>query len=348
MSKQNLLRESEDNLKAFFNTKNLRPNDARELHKTLWQRLEWQFPATNTDLSTHLRGAFYIPEISIYTSQQSNDGTFKCSISLHDKCLIEAVLIPSTERVTICVSSQVGCSLSCKFCATGYLKYSRNLGYEEIIAQIKLLQPLAIQRYGMPISNIVFMGMGEPLLNYKEVLQSIRIMQDQRGLSIAPKRTTVSTAGIAKMIRKLGQEQLKLNLALSLHAADDEKRNEIMAINEHNNLQALTTALQDFHKSSNNPITLEYALMKGFNDTAEDAEKLIHFYKQNPIHLVNLIEYNPIGLDAYQKTERDAALAFSQILLEQKVNVRIRRSRGNDIDAACGQLANKSLNAAKK
>lgn len=293
-----------------------------------------------TELLSILLSQYFIPNTQIHHTQKSTDGTIKCSIRLHDNHLIEAVLIPTENRVTVCVSSQVGCSLSCKFCATGYMERKRNVGFDEIIDQVVLLNKIALENYQKPISNVVFMGMGEPMLNYQNVLLSIEKLCDQKGLSIAPKRITISTAGVAKMIKKLGDEKIKVNLALSLHAANDSKRNEIMGINETNNLEELIAALNYFSTQSNNEITLEYILLQGFNDSFEDAQELIAFYKKVPVHLVNILEYNAIQNSDFEKPNQQVIDTFVQHLHSHKINAQLRRSRGKDISAACGQLAN--------
>lgn len=289
-----------------------------------------------------LRERYFLPHTYIASQQMSSDGTIKCSISLYDGNLVEAVLIPAGKRMTVCVSSQVGCSLSCKFCATGLMERKRNLHAFEIHDQVRLLNALSLKHYGVSVSNVVFMGMGEPLLNLREVLQGISFLQDQRGLSIAPRRITVSTAGIAKMIRSLAEDGRKLNLALSLHAANDAKRNEIMTINETNNLSVLREALHYFWERTRNEITLEYILLRDVNDSPEDAAELLAFYQSVPVRLINLIEYNPTGDGLFQSSGQDRTDAFVRFLLDNGANASLRRSRGKDIDAACGQLAAKS------
>jgi 23S rRNA (adenine2503-C2)-methyltransferase len=275
------------------------------------------------------------------TTQHSNDGTIKSRFRLHDGHLVEGVLIPTDTRQTACVSSQVGCSLSCKFCATGYMDRKRNLDYDEIYDEVALLNQQAMEAYGKKLSNIVYMGMGEPLLNYKNVLQSIERITSPDGLGMSPRRITVSTAGVAKMIRQLGDDKVKFNLALSLHAANDEKRSQIMPINDTNNLKVLIEALNYFYKATQNQISFEYILFKDFNDSFKDADELIRIYRQVPADLVNIIEYNPISNARFMKPDEDVAEAFMDYLTKHKVNARLRRSRGKDIDAACGQLANK-------
>jgi 23S rRNA (adenine2503-C2)-methyltransferase len=249
--------------------------------------------------------------------------------------------VPEDGRYTACVSSQVGCSLTCKFCATGKMGRLRNLDAAEIYDQVVLTNRQSMERYGHPLTNIVYMGMGEPLLTYQNVLKSVEWITSPDGLGISPKRITVSTAGIAKMIRKLADDDVKFNLALSLHAADDAKRNEIMPINEHNNLEALTSALDYFYQKTKNRITFEYIAFRNFNDTLQDAANLVKICRKIPAR-VNIIEYNPIDNAIFEKAEDNMIDRFAQHLRDNRVAVTVRKSRGKDIDAACGQLANKA------
>ena len=272
--------------------------------------------------------------------QISVDRTIKSSFSLHDGNLIEGVLIPTRERMTACVSSQVGCSLTCSFCATGYMDRKRNLEAFEIYDQVVLIRDQAQEKYGIPLTNIVYMGMGEPLLNYSNVLKSVEMITSPDGLGMASRRITVSTAGIAKMIKKLGDDQVKFNLALSLHAANDTKRNQIMPINESNTLEALSEALRYFYDKTENEITLEYIMFNKFNDTVDDARELYEFARKLPCK-INIIEYNPIAQADFVNAEADALAKFVAFLESKKMIVNVRRSRGKDIDAACGQLAGK-------
>jgi len=300
--------------------------------------------ADMTNLSKALReklsAAYEIPKVAIHHSQFSSDGTIKNRLQLHDGHFVESVLIPTDKRMTVCVSSQVGCSLSCKFCATGYLDRKRNLDFDEIVDEVTLVQEQSMERYGKPLSNIVFMGMGEPLLNYKNMMQAIERITSPDGLGMSPRRITVSTAGVAKMIRQMGDDGVRFKLALSLHAANDIKRNEIMPINESNNLKSLVEALNYFYQKTGNEITFEYILFKGFNDSQKDADELVKIYRQVPADLVNIIEYNPIDAAKYEKPDEAVVDAFMKYLESKKVNAHLRRSRGKDIDAACGQLAN--------
>jgi 23S rRNA (adenine2503-C2)-methyltransferase len=260
-----------------------------------------------------------------------------------DGHLIEGVLIPTDERKTACVSSQIGCSLSCKFCATGYIDRKRNLHYDEIYDEVVLINQQSERVFDKKLTNIVFMGMGEPLLNYKNVLKAIERITAPDGLGMSPRRITVSTAGVAKMIKQLGDDQVKFKLALSLHAANDAKRHEIMPINDSNDIRSLVEALNYFYQKTGNEITLEYILFKDFNDSLKDAEELIRLYRQIPADLVNIIEYNPIEFAQFVKPDEATTDAFMRHLEKHRVNARLRRSRGKDIDAACGQLANKEV-----
>jgi 23S rRNA (adenine2503-C2)-methyltransferase len=254
---------------------------------------------------------------------------------------VEGVLIPTDKRLTACVSSQIGCSLTCKFCATGYLERKRNLQFDEIVDEVVLINRQAETIHNKKLTNIVFMGMGEPLLNYKQVLRAIERISAPEGLGMSPRRITVSTAGVAKAIKQLGDDKVRFKLALSLHAANDAKRNEIMPINDSNNIKSLIEALNYFYKETGNEITLEYILFKDFNDSSKDADELIKIYRQIPADLVNIIEYNPIDKARFEKPSEEKVEAFIQQLSKNRVNARLRRSRGKDIDAACGQLANK-------
>lgn len=317
---------------------------AKQVWEWLWQKNAASF-ADMSNLPKALREKlgeqFSLPALRVDTTQQSTDGTIKSRFRTHEGHAIEGVLIPTDTRMTACVSSQIGCSLSCKFCATGYLERKRNLEFDEIVDEVALLNQQAEQATGKRLSNIVFMGMGEPLLNYKNVMKAIERITAEDGLAMSPRRITVSTAGVAKMIRQLGDDGVRFKLALSLHAANDDKRNEIMGINETNNLKSLIDALNYFYKKTKNEITLEYILFKDFNDSLKDADELIKVYRQVPADLVNIIEYNPIDLAKFEKPDEQKVETFMRYLEKNRVNARLRRSRGKDIDAACGQLANK-------
>lgn len=319
---------------------------AKQIMEWLWKKSATDIDAmSNLSIKTRqlLKENFIIKPVSVYSQQISSDKTIKSGFKLFDGNLVEGVLIPAEERMTACVSSQVGCSLTCKFCATGYMDRKRNLDAAEIYDQVVLIKKQAEENYQMPLTNIVYMGMGEPLLNYVNVLESVRLITSPEGLGWSPKRITVSTAGIAKMIKKLGDDEVKFNLALSLHAANDTKRNEIMPINESNSLKNLSESLQYFYKKTGNKITFEYIAFKGFNESQQDAKELWEFTKRIPSK-VNIIEYNPISEADYVNADPAALEKFAGFLEDRGVIVNIRRSRGKDIDAACGQLAIKTNN----
>ncbi|MEM9829821.1 MAG: 23S rRNA (adenine(2503)-C(2))-methyltransferase RlmN [Bacteroidota bacterium] len=339
--KQDIRKIKPEKLQAFLIEAGEKPFRVKQVEEWLWKKSATGF-AEMTNLSKKTRGLlennFTINAVQVHDQQISSDQTIKSMFRLHDSHLVEGVLIPTDSRMTACVSSQVGCSLACKFCATGYMDRKRNLDAAEIYDQVVLINQQAEQNYRMHLSNIVYMGMGEPLLNYANVLQSIERITSPQGLNMSPKRITVSTAGIAKMIKKLGDDQVRFNLALSLHAANDEKRNRIMAINETNNLEVLREALQYFYQKTRTRITFEYIVFYDFNDTLEDAQELWKFTKYVPSK-VNLIEYNPIDEADFKNTEGDRLDQFAAFLESKGVTVNVRRSRGKDIDAACGQLA---------
>ncbi len=318
---------------------------ANQIYEWLWQKSAHSFDEMS-NLSKSLRDlmdqTFLIRAIKIDKVQKSVDGTIKTRFKLHDGHLIESVLIPvpRDNRYTVCVSTQVGCSLTCKFCATGKMKRVRNLEAAEIYDQVVLVNRQAEEIFDHPLTNIVYMGMGEPLLAYKSMMKSVEHITSPEGLHMSPRRITVSTAGIAKAILRLAEDDVKFNLALSLHAADDEKRNEIMPINESNNLSVLMAAIKEFYRVTKNRISFEYILLQGVNDDIEDAKKLAKLCGHFPVR-VNIIEYNPIENAEFVKTAIDKMDAFANYLTDQGVVVTVRRSRGKDIDAACGQLANK-------
>jgi 23S rRNA (adenine2503-C2)-methyltransferase len=321
-----------------------KPFRARQIYEWLWKKSAQSF-AEMTNLSKDLRNKlevnFEIRAITLADQQISSDRTIKSAFRLADGNIVEGVLIPTTSRMTACISSQVGCSLTCSFCATGKLKRMRNLNADEIYDQVVHIKNQAEQNYNIPLSNIVYMGMGEPLLNYNNTLASVEKITSEEGLGMSPRRITVSTAGIAKMITKLGDDEVKFNLALSLHAANDEKRSKIMPINESNSLESLAEALNYFYQKTGTRVTFEYIIFKDFNDTIQDAQELVSFCRKVPSK-VNIIEYNPIDDEEFQQADAEKVDAFAAYLEQKGIVVNIRRSRGKDIDAACGQLANKN------
>jgi 23S rRNA (adenine2503-C2)-methyltransferase len=346
-TKSNIRELSEEELKKWFIENNELGFRANQVSEWLWQKSARNFDVMS-NLSKQLREKlidnFTIHGVEIDTNQLSSDGTIKNAFRLFDGNIVEGVLIPTETRMTACVSSQVGCSLSCKFCATGKLERIRNLEAGEIFDQVAILREQALEKYRIPLSNIVYMGMGEPLLNYNAVLESIEKITSPEGLNMSPQRITVSTAGIAKMITRLGDDEVRFNLALSLHAANDEKRNRIMSINESNSLEALSESLNYFTRKTGTRITLEYIVFNNFNDELRDAIELENFCRKVKAK-VNLIEYNPIQGEEFMNAKADKFEVFKNHLESKGIIVNVRRSRGKDIDAACGQLANKNEHA---
>jgi len=342
---KNIRQLSLQELEHFFDSIGEKKYRIKQVWEWLWQKHAHSF-AEMTNLSKELRQklgeSFSLPSLAFDATQYSADGTIKSRFKTHEGHLCEGVLIPTEDRYTACVSSQIGCSLSCKFCATGYIEKKRNLDFDEIYDEVVLINQQCERVYGKKLSNIVFMGMGEPLLNYKNVLRAIDRITSADGLAMSPRRITVSTAGVAKQIKQLGDDKVKFKLALSLHAANDQKRHDIMPINDSNNIKSLVDALNYFYKQTKNEITFEYILFKDFNDSLKDADELIKLYRQAPIDLINIIEYNPIDAAKFEKPDEQKVEAFMAYLSKNKVNARLRRSRGKDIDAACGQLANKN------
>jgi 23S rRNA (adenine2503-C2)-methyltransferase len=346
----NIRELSQEELKSFFESKGEKPYRAKQVWEWLWKFSARSFEEM-TNLSKEVRllleNNFSIRSVAVDTFQVSSDRTIKTAFRLYDGNIVEGVLIPTDTRMTACVSSQVGCSLTCKFCATGKLERIRNLNADEIFDQVSLIRQQSMEHYNIPLSNVVYMGMGEPLLNYQNVLKSVEMINAQIGLGMSQQRITVSTAGIAKMIRKLGDDQAKFNLALSLHAANDEKRNKIMPINEHNNLEVLADALKYYHSKTEKQVTYEYIVFADFNDEIMDAKELADFADIVPSK-INLIEYNPIDNESFVNAKEEKLMAFKNYLHSRGFIVNLRRSRGKDIDAACGQLANKNEHAIVK
>ena len=326
-----------------------KPFRAKQLEDWVWSKSAGSFEEM-TSLSKTFREKFAqkfsLKRIELSEQQISRDGTVKFAFKVDtvkpgDLNIIEGVLIPTKSRTTACISSQVGCSLACDFCATGRLKLMKNLTAAEMYDQVEMIATIARERERSNLSNIVYMGMGEPLLNYKHVLESVKRICGTPGLGMSPRRITVSTAGIAKAIKRLGDDEVRFNLALSLHAANDKKRSEIMAINDSNNLESLAEALIYFHEKTGSRVTFEYIIFRDFNDGIEDAQELAIFCKNVPCK-INIIEYNPIDDGRFQQADPAKVDAFKDFLEERNLIVNVRRSRGKDIDAACGQLANKN------
>ncbi|MGB1806519.1 MAG: 23S rRNA (adenine(2503)-C(2))-methyltransferase RlmN [Flavobacteriaceae bacterium] len=344
MVKQDVRALSLDELRAFFVQQGEKPFRGNQVYQWLWQKGIHDFEGM-TNLSVNIRmlleAHFSINHIAIDTQQKSKDGTLKNAVRLHDGLIVESVLIPTTTRSTACVSSQVGCSLDCTFCATARLKRMRNLNPDEIYDQVMAMNQQSRMYFNRPLSNIVFMGMGEPLMNYKNVVAAIDKITDPSGMGMAPRRITLSTSGVPKMIKKLAEEYPKFKLAVSLHSARQSIREQIMPFANTFPLEDLLEALHYWYDATKSRVTFEYVVWEGINDTKEDIDALVTYCQQVPSK-VNLIQYNNIG-DAQFKQASNAKVAEYQQALEDKgIVVTIRNSRGSDIDAACGQLANKA------
>jgi len=341
--KKDIRKLSLNELKVFFTDQGEKSFRAQQVYEWLWKKSAKDFDQmTNLSVSTRelLKEHFTINHIRVDNMQRSEDGTIKNAVKLYDDLIVESVLIPTKDRITACVSSQVGCSLDCKFCATARLKRMRNLSPDEIYDQVVAIKQQAELFFNRPLTNIVFMGMGEPLLNYTNVMDAIHKITSPEGLNMASKRITLSTVGIAKMIKKMADDDVKFNLAVSLHDAINETRSSIMPINETNSLEELAEALKYWYKKTKRKVTYEYVIWKDINDTSEHVQALVKFCKIIPCK-VNLIEYNPIDDGVFQQASPEAVHMYQTMLEKNGVVARIRKSRGKDIDAACGQLANK-------
>ena len=330
-------------LEKVFSDTTFQPFRAKQIYHWIWNKSVKKFTEMQNipkDLIAFLDKNFVINSIKIDRLQKSKDGTIKNAIELFDGNIVECVLIPSKNRITACVSSQVGCSLNCRFCATAKLKRMRNLNPDEIYDQVVLINKQANEFYNRPLSNIVFMGMGEPLMNYTNVLKSIDKITSKSGLGMSSKRIVLSTSGVPKMIKKMADDKVKFKLAVSLHSAINETRNSIMPFNEKMDLKKLLDSLVYWYDKTKSIITYEYVIWKGINDSENDIEALINFCKKAPCK-VNLIQYNSIDDSNFVQASESVISEYVSRLEKNKISVTIRKSRGQDIDAACGQLANK-------
>jgi 23S rRNA (adenine2503-C2)-methyltransferase len=337
---------TENQIIEFFLDKGFDSYRGKQVYEWIWKKSIYSFDdMTNLskDLRVMLDTHFVINHIEVDKIQKSSDGTIKNAVKLFDDYTVESVLIPTDDRTTACVSSQVGCSLDCKFCATSKLKRMRNLNPDEIYDQVVTINNQSLKYFKRPLSNIVFMGMGEPLMNYNNLIESIEKISSDKGLNMSQKRIVVSTSGIPKMIKKLADENLKVNLALSLHSAVEETRNQIMPFSTKFSLEDIKESLLYWYSKTKRRITFEYIVWKGINDTVEDVNALVSYCKSIPSK-VNLIEYNTIGDKNFISATDNIINLYKDLLEKNKITVTVRRSRGKDIDAACGQLANKEVN----
>jgi 23S rRNA (adenine2503-C2)-methyltransferase len=335
---------TKEQLQQFFVSQGDKSFRGTQVYEWLWGKGAHSFEdMTNISKETRrmLSENFVINHIRVDQMQRSSDGTIKNAVKLHDDLTVESVLIPTPSRTTACVSSQVGCSLDCKFCATAKLKRMRNLNPDEIYDQVVAIDNESRLYFDKPLSNIVFMGMGEPLMNYNNVLKAIEKITSPEGLGMSPKRITVSTSGVPKMIKKMADEEVRFNLAVSLHSAIDEVRTSIMPFNATFPLKDLQESLEYWYAKTKRRITYEYVVWKDINDSKRDVDALVKFCKYVPCK-VNLIEYNPIGDDQFRQAPVETTNLYVRELERNGITCTVRRSRGKDIDAACGQLANKS------
>ncbi|MFA8435728.1 MAG: 23S rRNA (adenine(2503)-C(2))-methyltransferase RlmN [Marinifilaceae bacterium] len=341
--KQDIRSVNLDELKDFLVENGEKAFRAKQVYEWLWKKNAHSFEAmknlskkTRDLLETHFR----IQHLEVDHFQKSEDGTTKIAFRLEDGGLVEGVLIPAEKRVTACVSSQQGCKFGCRFCATGTLGFTRNLTAGEIYDQIFEIKRRAEEEFDSTLSNIVYMGMGEPLENYENVMHSIERVSADNGLMMAPRRITVSTVGLPHMIKRMADDEVRFNVALSLHSAKNEARDEIMPVNKAYDLEDLIDAIKYFNEKTGTRVTFEYLLMDKVNDSLSDARALAEFCKNFPCK-VNLIEYNPNEHAPYQRSSAERRDAFLKFLEQRNMVVNLRRSRGKDIAAACGQLANK-------
>jgi 23S rRNA (adenine2503-C2)-methyltransferase len=344
IKKKDIRALTKEQLREFFVKHGDKAFRGNQVYEWLWQKGAHSFEdMTNISLETRqmLQDNYVINHIRVDQMQRSEDGTIKNAVRLHDDLIVESVLIPTASRTTACVSSQVGCSLDCKFCATSRLKRMRNLNPDEIYDQVVAIDNESRLYHNRPLSNIVFMGMGEPLMNYNNVIKAIDKITSDEGLGMSPKRIVVSTSGVPKMIKKMADDEVKFKLAVSLHSAIDEVRTSIMPFNATFPLNDLREALQYWYAKTKNRITYEYVVWEGINDKRKDIDALVEFCKFAPSK-VNLIEYNPIDDGMFQQANAKAIEMYVSVLESNNITVTVRRSRGKDIDAACGQLANKS------
>jgi 23S rRNA (adenine2503-C2)-methyltransferase len=343
--RKDIRRRSKEELRSFFVAHGAPAFHGNQVYEWLWQKAATDFAQmTNLSkahrllLSTH----YSINHTDVAQVQQSSDGTLKNAVRLHDGKIVESVLIPTKTRTTACVSSQVGCSLDCTFCATSQLKRMRNLNPDEIFDQVATLNRQSLEHFNRPLSNIVFMGMGEPMMNYPNVMKAIAKITSPEGMGMSPRRITVSTSGIPKMIVKMADEYPRFKLAVSLHSAIEKTRNNIMPFSVNFPLTALQESIEYWYSKTKERVTYEYVVWKDVNDSIEDVKALMRFCKDTPCK-VNLIEYNPVGDDRFAQAKEDAIELYVSQLTKHQIPVTIRRSRGKDIDAACGQLANKAI-----
>jgi 23S rRNA (adenine2503-C2)-methyltransferase len=342
--KRDVRKLSLEQLEEFFISQGDKKFRAKQVYDWLWNKSLKNFDdMSNISKETRemLKANFIINHVKVDLMQHSSDGTIKNAVKLYDEKIVESVLIPTTKRITACVSSQVGCSLDCNFCATARLKRMRNLNPDEIYDQVVAIKEEAETYFNRPLTNIVFMGMGEPLLNYNNVISAIDKITSPEGLGMAPRRITLSTVGIPKMIKKMADDEVRFNLAISLHSAINETRSRLMPINDVNPIEDLAESLKYWYHKTKRKVTYEYVIWDGINDDKEHAMALAKFCKIIPSK-VNIIQYNPIDEGEFRQASQEAVDMYVTVLENHGIIAKVRKSRGQDIDAACGQLANKN------
>jgi len=343
-AKKDIRSLSQEAMIQFFESHGEKAFRAKQVYQWLWQKAASSFDEmTNLSKSTRalLETHFTFKLLEVDVMQRSKDGTIKNAVKLHDGAMVESVLIPTEKRITACVSSQVGCSLDCTFCATASLKRMRNLDPDEIYDQVIVIDRQGREYFDRPLTNIVFMGMGEPLLNYNNVLAAIDKITDPKGLGMSPRRITLSTIGVPKLIKKMADDEVKFGLAISLHSAIEEKRAKLMPLaHRSTTLADLRESLQYWYAKTGKGVTFEYVIWRGINDQEEDAIALAKFCGAIPTK-VNIIQYNPIDNGPYTQASQEAVDMYKRVLEDRRIVATVRHSRGQDIDAACGQLANK-------
>lgn len=343
-AKKDIRKFNLEQLEEFFVAQGDKKFRAKQVYDWLWNKSLKNFDDMSNiskDTREMLKANFSINHIQVDLMQHSNDGTIKNAVKLFDSKIVESVLIPTSKRITACVSSQVGCSLDCNFCATARLKRMRNLNPDEIYDQVVAIKEEAETYFNRPLTNIVFMGMGEPLLNYNNVIDAIDKITSPEGLGMAPRRITLSTVGIPKMIKKMADDGVRFNLAVSLHSAINETRSRLMPINDVNPLEDLAESLKHWYQKTKRKVTYEYVIWEGINDDEAHAKALAKFCKIIPSK-VNIIQYNPIDEGEFRQASQEAVNMYVRVLETQGIIAKVRKSRGQDIDAACGQLANKN------
>lgn len=345
MTKPFLRNISKNELSQWLDFIGEKPFRAKQIQDWLWKKGVFEIDEmTNLPASLHfkLKESFSWDRIRLLTFQKAADATIKAAFELHDKRVIEGVIIPSDNRFTACISTQVGCPVKCAFCATGQLGFMRNLSCGEIFDQVIDLNRLCYENFGHYLTNIVVMGMGESMLNYDNTIKALQMICSKDGLGWSAQRITLSTVGIPEGIKKLADEKIKIELAISLHSAIQEKRETIIPFAKKYQLDELLGALKYYTQNTQQQITFEYLMLKRINDQTEDAKALIRLASLINVK-INLIRYNNVDTISYCSSEEEQLNIFRNLLVKKHLNVKVRQSRGKDIDAACGQLANKIL-----